>query len=768
MLEFNSVQAARASGAIPAGTTMIRTLGFYNPGDRGGATWIGTSSPPYQQQVGWFKTGTAGNYVYWTPTESILNARMLGAYGDGSTEDEVYLLRAFQTAVLLGRKLYIDDGVYLFKDQLNISGSNTAFDTTDVDPDFILDVEMSKGAFLKADSGFAQDAQKNPVNLYMVSISPFGSGNTQSVRLRGGNFDMSEVNYRTGDGLHVAGGTDIRIEDVDFFSRDDRRASDGDWPVDTFIQISSLETVSITGCTFRFCQDTAIYISGVKTGDNPQTFFGQDLIITGNFFYGCSCGAISKRSFRNTLVDGNMFHDCTVGIATGIADDFPAGKSLTIASNDFYGTGVPIQIQFTDGCKVEGNRAWELGKFSGASALVALQGSSDCTIENNQVFSTYVQPAQPGPDDPATPTTVVGVSITPRTLVTGNGTPNEVDTLYPAQRNTVSNNVIKGATTGIVSSNDPEGANHFYYNRLIGCAVDYDGLGAKDRVDGVVANLADNAGFSNWQAGTLLTGQTAIVSVADRFWVQRGASGSASFDVSRQAYTGGNPAGTGPYYHEVRIADATGLTRIDVYQRFPDPKSFSGKQLTIRWRARATRATGTPPITWSVVPAIVDYYPGTGGSGAPASTVAATATMDNGSWTWFTTTITVPDLSGMQTGTDPYLQVRFRFSGCSNSPLFAVNDLLDIDALQVVVNGFVDGLIMRDPLDDLAACLRYYEKVPAASINGSVWIPCASKRSVPAVTATAGTIVTGTPTTSGAVLQNSATAQSTLTFDARL
>lgn len=77
---------------VPAAATYFYTLGYYEPGDGGGALYVRASSEPSHEG----KLPTNGGSVWWELREAIVTPQMFGAKGDNVTDDHAAIIAAIE------------------------------------------------------------------------------------------------------------------------------------------------------------------------------------------------------------------------------------------------------------------------------------------------------------------------------------------------------------------------------------------------------------------------------------------------------------------------------------------------------------------------------------------------------------------------------------------------------------------------------------------------------------------------------------------------
>jgi hypothetical protein len=211
-------------------------------------------------------------------------------------------------------------------------------------------------------------------------------------------------------------------------------------------------------------------------------------------------------------------------------------------------------------------------------------------------------------------------------------------------------------------------------------------------------NKIINGDMSIWQRGTSFTQPTGAAfgySGADR-WVDA-RNGGGTVTISRQSFTPGTAPVVGYegkfFYRYAQSVAGSGQTYSVIGQRIEDVQTLAGQTATISFWAKAD-ASRTVTSTFN-------QNFGSGGSGSTSTTVG-TFNLTT-SWTRFTSTISVPTITGNTIGTSSFAELQFNF------PLNAVFTI-DLWGVQVeagtVATAFqtATGTIQGE----LAACQRYF------------------------------------------------------------
>lgn len=208
-------------------------------------------------------------------------------------------------------------------------------------------------------------------------------------------------------------------------------------------------------------------------------------------------------------------------------------------------------------------------------------------------------------------------------------------------------------------------------------------------------NYLINGAYDFWQRGTSFS--TSAAYTADR-WVAVAASGQ-TLSVSQQTFTPGAApvAGyEGTYY--TRIAwSGTPSGYFWYNQKVEDVRTLAGQTATLSFWAKASTAT-------SALNSTIELNMGSGGAGGV--TLNGSALSLTTSWARYSTTFTLPSLSGKTIGTSSYLDVRLLQGSSSVS---GIN--IDIWGAQLEAGAYTTPFRRNAPSiqAELAACQRYYE-----------------------------------------------------------
>ena len=213
-------------------------------------------------------------------------------------------------------------------------------------------------------------------------------------------------------------------------------------------------------------------------------------------------------------------------------------------------------------------------------------------------------------------------------------------------------------------------------------------------------NKIINGGFDIWQRGTSFANPALFAYSADRFYsVSNNTGGTVT--VSRQTFTPGAApvAGyEGQFYFRTVGASPTGATFNVLGQKIEDVRTFAGQTATLSFWAKADSAR-------TVTPKIIQNF-GSGGS-AEGETSGSAITLTT-SWARYTSTFTVPSISGKTVGTSSYLGVEFV------QPI-NVSHTIEYWGIQFEAGSVATPFESEDYGTTLAKCQRYYQTVKSES-----------------------------------------------------
>ena len=212
-------------------------------------------------------------------------------------------------------------------------------------------------------------------------------------------------------------------------------------------------------------------------------------------------------------------------------------------------------------------------------------------------------------------------------------------------------------------------------------------------------NKIINGDFGIWQRGTSIniTSNTAPYT-ADRFAVYEVHS-AGTCTVSRQSFTAGSAPVAG-YESEffLRIATASGATTFNMGQPIEDVRTFAGQTATVSFWAKATSAV--------TVQVLLQQSFGSGGSGNVNTTGSNIAIST--SWTRYTSTISIPSISGKTIGAGNYINPIINYVSGT-----VASNTVDFWGVQVEAGSVATAFQTATGTlqGELAACMRYFQVI---------------------------------------------------------
>ena len=202
-------------------------------------------------------------------------------------------------------------------------------------------------------------------------------------------------------------------------------------------------------------------------------------------------------------------------------------------------------------------------------------------------------------------------------------------------------------------------------------------------------NILINGGFDVWQRGTSFTvPDNAVTYTTDRWAIF--SNGSNSRVTTKEEAVINNKVG-----NSIKVALTTPNARDRLFrQKIEDLKQFSSQTLTLSYYAKASTSTEYKVETRR-------YY-GTGGS-ADSNDEHATHTFTT-SWQKFTTTFTVPDITGDTFGANNGLWIMFKVNTVQTHDVYLAN-------VQLERGSTATDFEHRSYGEELALCQRYFEKL---------------------------------------------------------
>lgn len=221
-------------------------------------------------------------------------------------------------------------------------------------------------------------------------------------------------------------------------------------------------------------------------------------------------------------------------------------------------------------------------------------------------------------------------------------------------------------------------------------------------------NKIINGDFGVWQRGTTFSPTSAAnLYTSDRWSVYQ--NGSGTFTTSQQSFTPGTApvAGyEGSFFIRNAITTLGTTNAFLLSQRIENVRTFAGQSVVVSFWAKSLTGLGTQVS--------VNQNFGSGGSGAVSTSGSSLGSVTT-SWQRFTSTITIPSISGKTIGTSSYLELVFTSS-------LTANQSIDIWGVQLeegstatafqTATGTIQG--------ELAACQRYYYRAVAGQVYGTL------------------------------------------------
>jgi hypothetical protein len=241
-------------------------------------------------------------------------------------------------------------------------------------------------------------------------------------------------------------------------------------------------------------------------------------------------------------------------------------------------------------------------------------------------------------------------------------------------------------------------------------------------LNNVGRNLLHNAMFNVAQRGA---GPWTLGSYTADRWINGGATDTVSYTISplgdAARATIGDDAATQCLANAFTGNSAAGaFSYLD--QRIERVRRLSGKTVTLSFWAQ--NPAGTVPKLG------VNFYQVFGTGGSPSATVVVLATgnsvtLNGATWTYFTTTVALPNTAGKTLGTngDDYTIVRFFFSSGSTNNAIAGNigvqsGTVSLWGVQLEIGTQATPLEKLELADDLRHCERYYQNYDGVIVNG--------------------------------------------------
>ena len=214
-------------------------------------------------------------------------------------------------------------------------------------------------------------------------------------------------------------------------------------------------------------------------------------------------------------------------------------------------------------------------------------------------------------------------------------------------------------------------------------------------------NKVINGDFGIWQRGTsqLVISGTPSYGSTDRWAFARNGDGTGTNTVSRETFAVGQtdvPNNPTFYCRWTSTTLSVGQTRVDFNQYIEDVGTFANQTLTLSFYVKSSGTFG--------ISTFFEQNFGSGGS-TLVTTTAGTGNTST-SWTRFTTTVTLPSISGKTVGASNYLRFLIRFNNPTAGATFDVSNV-QVEAGSVATafqtaTGTLQG--------ELAACKYYFRR----------------------------------------------------------
>ena len=206
-------------------------------------------------------------------------------------------------------------------------------------------------------------------------------------------------------------------------------------------------------------------------------------------------------------------------------------------------------------------------------------------------------------------------------------------------------------------------------------------------------NAIINGGFDVWQRGTSATAVNNSYTSADR-WVNTFDGSSSATTISRQSFTLGNTiSGYEPEYflRYAQTSAGSGGSFRTICQRIEGVRTFAGQTITLSFWAKADSSR--------TVDTRIRQNFGSGGS-ANVDTLGSSINLTT-SWSRYSTTVTLPSISGKTIGTGNMLEV-FLFLPLNTT------QTIDIWGVQVERGSIATPFEQRPIGTELSLCQRYF------------------------------------------------------------
>jgi hypothetical protein len=224
-------------------------------------------------------------------------------------------------------------------------------------------------------------------------------------------------------------------------------------------------------------------------------------------------------------------------------------------------------------------------------------------------------------------------------------------------------------------------------------------------------NKIINGDYGIWQRSTSFTMSDGSprYGAADRWLYGYNASTAGTNTISREAFpVGQTDVPNNPTYFQRWTVTALGTsqTRVDTWQNVENASTFASQTVTLSFYVKSSGTFG--------ISTFLEQNFGSGGS-ATVTTTTGTGNTST-SWTRFTTTVTLPSISGKTVGASNYLRVLIRFNNPTTGATFDVSNVQLESGSTATAFQTATGTIQGE----LAACQRYYYRANSLSPYGSV------------------------------------------------
>ena len=221
-------------------------------------------------------------------------------------------------------------------------------------------------------------------------------------------------------------------------------------------------------------------------------------------------------------------------------------------------------------------------------------------------------------------------------------------------------------------------------------------------------NAIINGSFDVWQRGTSYTPTNSSTQLgsADRWQTFYNGSAVGTNTVSRQTFTPGQTAVPGNPTYFIRTTTNGSATQnaTDYYQRVEDVSTFAGQTVTLSFWAQASNS-GTIAL-------YIDQNFGSGGSITTEATPTPSSSNFTTTWAKYTSTFTLPSISGKTVGANNFVGFRIRnFSTLTSGTFDLAQVQLEVGPIATtfsIAGGTIQG--------ELAACQRYYVRLGGGAL----------------------------------------------------